>query len=332
MIKIKDVARAAGVSPATVSRVLNGTGRVSADRAERVRAVVARLGYQPFSPARALRRQATDVWAVIVADIENPFFTLIVRGIEDGAHKRGFRVMLCNSDEDLEKEAAYIDVALAERMGGVVIAVASAQKSRLAPLLERGVPVVAIDRRPAGHDVDCVLVDNKLGAAQATAHLLAAGARRIACITGPRRVSTANERLAGYEEALRAAGQVVDAKLVIREDFRPRGGYDAIQRLCGGAGRPDAVFVANNLMTVGALRSLRDLGLRVPEDVRVVGFDDAPWAALVQPPLTVVSQPAYEIGRIAADLLFEKREDPSREPREVLLVPELIVRESSGAR
>lgn len=332
MIKIKDVARAAGVSPATVSRVLNGTGRVSLDRAERVRAVVARLGYQPFSPARALRRQATDVWAVIVADIENPFFTLIVRGIEDGAHKRGFRVMLCNSDEDLEKEAAYIDVALAERMGGVVIAVASAQKSRLAPLLERGVPVVAIDRRPAGHDVDCVLVDNKLGAAQATAHLLAAGARRIACITGPRRVSTANERLAGYEEALRAAGQGVDPKLVIREDFRPRGGYDAIQRLCGGAGRPDAVFVANNLMTVGALRALRDLGLRVPEDVRVVGFDDAPWAALVQPPLTVVSQPAYEIGRIAADLLFEKREDPGREPREVLLVPELIVRESSGAR
>lgn len=332
MIKIKDVARAAGVSPATVSRVLNGTGRVSADRAERVRAVVAKLGYQPFSPARALRRQATDVWAVIVADIENPFFTLIVRGIEDGAQKRGFRVMLCNSDEDLEKEAGYIDVALAERMGGVVIAVASTQKSRLAPLLERGVPVVAIDRRPAGHDVDCVLVDNKLGAAQATAHLLEAGARRIACITGPRRVSTANERVAGYEEALRAAGRTLEASLVVREDFRPRGGYDAIQRLCAGAEQPDAVFVANNLMTVGALRSLRDLGLRVPDDVRVVGFDDAPWAALVQPPLTVVSQPAYEIGRIAAELLLEKREDPGREPREVMLVPELIVRESSGAR
>jgi LacI family transcriptional regulator len=331
VVKIKDVARAAGVSPATVSRVLNGTGKVSPDRAERVRAVVARLVYQPFSPARALRRQATDVWAVIVADIENPFFTLIVRGIEDRAHERGFRVMLCNSDEDLQKEAAYIDVALAERMGGVVIAVASARQSRLAPLLERGVPVVAIDRRPAGHDVACVLVDNKLGAPEATAHLIAAGAERIACITGPRRVSTANERLAGYEEALRAAGRPVDPSLVIREDFRPRGGYDAVQRLCSSAQRPDALFVANNLMTVGALRALRDLGLRVPDDVRVVGFDDAPWAALVQPPLTVVSQPAYEIGRIAADLLCEAREDPARERREVLLVPELIVRESSGA-
>lgn len=332
MVKIKDVARAAGVSPATVSRVLNGTGKVSADRAERVRAVVAKLGYQPFSPARALRRQATDVWAVIVADIENPFFTLIVRGIEDEAHRRGFRVMLCNSDEDLQKEAAYIDVALAERMGGVVIAVASARQSRLAPLLERGVPVVAIDRRPAGYDVDCVLVDNRLGAAQATAHLIEAGARRIACITGPRRVSTANERLAGYEQALRAAGRPLEPALVVREDFKPGGGYDAIQRLCAGPDRPDAVFVANNLMTVGALRALRDLGLRVPQDVRVVGFDDAPWAALVQPPLTVVSQPAYEIGRIAAELLAEAREDPDRARRQVLLAPELIVRESSGAR
>jgi LacI family transcriptional regulator len=332
VVKIKDVARAAGVSPATVSRVLNGTGRVSADRAERVRAVVARLGYQPFSPARALRRQATDVWAVIVADIENPFFTLIVRGIEDVAHQRGYRVMLCNSDEDLQKEAAYIEVALAERMGGVVIAVASARQSQLAPLLERGVPVVAIDRRPAGHRVDCVLVDNRRGAAQATEHLLEAGARRVACITGPRRVSTANERLAGYEEALRAAGREIDAALVVREDFRPGGGYEAVQRLCKGPNPPDALFVANNLMTVGALRALRDLGLRVPDDVRVVGFDDAPWAPLVEPPLSVVSQPAYEIGRIAAELLCEARQSREREPREVTLAPELIVRGSSGRR
>jgi LacI family transcriptional regulator len=332
LIKIKDVAEAAGVSPATVSRVLNGTGKVSADRAERVREVVAKLGYQPFSPARALRRQATDVWAVIVADIENPFFTLIVRGIEDGAQKRGFRVMLCNSDEDLQKEAAYIDVALAERMGGVVIAAASAKQSQIGPLLERGVPVVAIDRRPAGQAIDCVLVDNELGAVQATQHLIDAGAQRVACITGPQRVSTANERLAGYRKALEAAGRAVDPALVIREDFRPRGGYDATQALHRLAEPPDALFVANNLMTVGALRALRDLGVRVPEDCFVVGFDDAPWAALVQPPLTVVSQPAYEIGKIAAELLFEARENPRREPREILLQPELIVRESSRPR
>ena len=172
---IDDVARAAGVSPATVSRVLNGTRDVSPDRAERVRAAVAELGYQPFGPARALRRQATDVWAVIVADIENPFFTSIVRGIEDGGREHGFRVMLCNSDEDLRKEADYVDVAIAERMAGVVIAVASTRASKLDPLLDAGIAVVAVDRRPVGHKVDCVLVDNERGAAEATSHLVEAG-------------------------------------------------------------------------------------------------------------------------------------------------------------
>ena len=147
---IDDVAKAAGVSPATVSRVVNGTRDVSPDRAARVRAAVAELGYQPFGPARALRRQATDVWAVIVADIENPFFTSIVRGIEDGGREHGFRVMLCNSDEDLRKEADYVDVAIAERMAGVVIAVASTRASKLDPLLDAGIAVVAVDRRPGG--------------------------------------------------------------------------------------------------------------------------------------------------------------------------------------
>ena len=173
---IDDVARAAGVSPATVSRVVNGTRDVSPDRAARVRAAVAELGYQPFGPARALRRQATDVWAVIVADIENPFFTSIVRGIEDGGRERGFRVMLCNSDEDLRKEADYVDVAIAERMAGVVIAVASTRASKLDPLLDAGIAVVAVDRRPAGGKVDSVLVDNERGAAEATTHLIEAGA------------------------------------------------------------------------------------------------------------------------------------------------------------
>ena len=215
LIKIKDVAEAAGVSPATVSRVLNGTGKVSPDRAERVRAVVAKLGYQPFSPARALRRQATDVWAVIVADIENPFFTLIVRGIEDGAQKRGFRVMLCNSDEDLQKEAAYIDVALAERMGGVVIAAASAKQSQIGPLLERGVPVVAIDRRPAERRSTASSSTTGSAPRRRHEHLIEAGARRVACITGPQRVSTANERLAGYRRRWQTAGRAFDPALVI---------------------------------------------------------------------------------------------------------------------
>src|SRR5262245_40795985 len=157
--RITDVARAAGVSPATVSRALNGTGTVSPDRAQRVRDAAARLGYLPSGPARALRRQRNQVWAAIIADIENAFFTSLVRGIEDVARAEDHRLVLCNSDEDLATEAAYVDVVIAERMAGVVISVASAAESSLEPLLARGIPVVAVDRQPVDAPVDSVVVD-----------------------------------------------------------------------------------------------------------------------------------------------------------------------------
>ncbi len=206
MTSIGDVAREAGVSPATVSRVLNGTATVSAERAERVRQAAEALRYQPSGPARALRRQRTTLWAAIVADIENPFFTSMLRGVEDIAQRENHRLVLCNSDEDLDKEAAYIDVAIADRMAGVIIAVASTSKSSLEPLVEAGIPVVAVDRRPRSAAIDSVLVDNRLGARHATDHLLDGGARRVGCITGPARLSNAETRLAGYRDALGGAG------------------------------------------------------------------------------------------------------------------------------
>src|SRR5262245_39310363 len=177
--KITDVAKAAETSPATVSRVLNGTGGVSNDLATRVLKAAAALEYVPCGSARALRRQSASVWAAIVSDIENPFFTAVVRGIEDVARTQNHRLVLCNSDEDLEREADYIDVAIAERMAGVVIAVASDRESSLSALTERRVPVVAVDRA-AGRDIDAVVVDNRLGAEEATRHLLDQASRRVA--------------------------------------------------------------------------------------------------------------------------------------------------------
>jgi LacI family transcriptional regulator len=327
--KIADVAAAAQVSAATVSRVLNGSGAVSPERAERVIKAAADLGYQPFGPARALRQQRTRVWAVIIADIENPFFTSMVRGIEDVAREHGHQIVLCNSDEDVAKEAAYLEVAISERMAGVVIAVASTKASRLDTLLERDTPVVAVDRVPASRAgaINSVVVDNRLGAALATDHLLSIGCKRIACITGPTRLSTASDRLAGYREALQRAKVPFDAALVRRADFRQEGGHEAALDLFGGRKRPDALFVANNLMTLGALAALRELGLGVPDDVSVIGFDDAPWAELTAPPLTVVAQPTYRIGTEAARLLASAREDAST--RQVVLPPSLVVREST---
>jgi LacI family transcriptional regulator len=325
--RIDDVARAAGVSPATVSRVFNRTVTVSPELAERVTKAAAELGYQPFGPARALRQRRTRLWAVIIADIENPFFTSVVRGIEDVARAEDHRVVLCNSDEDPSKEAGYIDVALAEQMAGVVIAVTSPGGSAIEPLLARRIPVVAIDRRPTKYEdrVDSVVVDNRVGAATATEHLLAGGARRVACITGPARVSTASERLAGYKDAL---GSRRDATLVKRADFREEGGRAAALELLGSPSPPDALFVANNLMTLGALAAVRELGLSVPGDVAIVGFDDAPWAPLTQPPLTVVAQPTREIGREAARLLATA--DADEPSRHVVLQPTLVVRGSSA--
>ena len=327
VVKITDVARAAGVSQATVSRVLNDSASVSPALTKRVRKIARDLGYQPFGPARALRQQLTRVWAAIVADIENPFFTAMVRGIEDVARTNGYRLMLCNSDEELGKEAAYIDVAIKERMAGVVIAVASTTRSNLDPLLERGIPVVAVDRLPPRHRVDSVVIDNRLGGAQATDHLLSAGARRVACITGPSRVSTAAERLHGYRDALKRHGHTVERTLIRRADFRQRGGYEAALSLLGSRDPPDALFVTNNLMTLGALGAARDSGLRVPDDLLLAGFDDAPWTALTNPQLTVVAQPTYEIGRVAARLLSTAGEEDA--PREIVLSPTLVVRESS---
>jgi LacI family transcriptional regulator len=327
MTTIDDVARAAGVSVATVSRVLNGTGRVTQERADRVRAAASRLGYQPSGPARALRRQRTSVWAVIIADIENPFFTSMVRGIEDVAMDEAHRVVLCNSDEDLSKEAAYIDIAIAERVAGVVIAVASTTESILDPLLSRSISIVAVDRRPKQAGVDSVLVDDRAGAEQATSHLLQVGSQRVGCITGPARLSTATNRLAGYKDALKTHGAAFDRALVQRGDFRQEGGYRAARALLESRTPPDALFVANNLMTLGALEAVREARLRIPEDIAIVGFDDAPWTTLLSPQLSVVAQPTYEIGRQAARLLATASTDlPARH---LMLAPTLIVRESS---
>ena len=329
--KIGDVAAAAGVSPATVSRVMNGSGTVSPDRAAAVLEAAQRLGYTPSGPARALRQQRARVWAAIIADIENPFFTEMVRGIADVASTEGHRLVLCNTDEDIDKEAAYLGVALAEQMAGVVIALASAD-SDLRPLLDRRVPVVAVDRRPTHYEdaLDSVVVDNALGARQATEHLIAGGAARIACITGPARATTAQERLTGYQQGLAGAGRRSVAALVRHADFRAEGGYAAARGLLAAKDRPDALFVANNLMTLGALRAARDVGLRVPDDLLLVGFDDAPWTTLMDPQLTVVAQPTYEMGRQAARLLATA--SPDLPARHVVLPPTLVVRGSSQPR
>ena len=329
MATIYDVARHAGVSAATVSRVLNGHVKVDPALAERVTDAVAQLGYRRNAVARNLRTSRTSLWAVIVSDVENPFFTSMVRGIEDVASAAGYSVVLCNSDENPAKESAYIAAALSEQMAGVVISPSSNHVEDVSLLLDAGCPVVVIDRELDNVDADTVLVDNEHGAELATTHLVEQGNTRIACIAGPRWLSTATQRFDGYARALTNARQSVDEALVRYADFREQGGYDAMQSLLDDGAAPDAVFAANNLMTIGAMESLVQRGLSGPGDVAIVGFDAIPWADLIRPTLSTVSQPTYEVGRRAAQLLAKRVSSPGAEPERVVLPTSLQVRASS---
>jgi LacI family transcriptional regulator len=330
VVTIQDVARAAGVSPATVSRVFNG-GNVTPARVQSVQQAAAALGFAPNRLARSLRKQRSSVIALIIPDIENPFFTSLARGVEDAAQRTSLSVVLCNSDEDTDKERRYLEVALGEQMAGVIVAAASQDETDLGPLIARGVPVVAVDRRPRDAEVDAVRLDDRHGGEAATRHLVRAGYRRIACITGPQGASTSEERLAGHRAALRSARgpQAVDDTYVRHADFRVEGGRAAMRELLSLPEPPDAVFVANNLMTIGVLDALREAG-RTPPATGVLSFGDVPWASLVRPSLSAVELPAYELGRTAADLLLQRIEGGEAPLQTVVLRTTLQVRESTG--
>ncbi|GAB2715321.1 LacI family DNA-binding transcriptional regulator [Nocardia thraciensis] len=327
-VTIREVAALAGVSAATVSRVLNGDPRVAEDLRERVDAAVAKLGYRPNSQARSLRTRATRVLGLIIADIQNPFFTALARGVEDAASERDYSVVLANSDESLDKEQRYLEVAAAERMAGVILAPSSTTASRIDALTDRGIPVVAIDRRLRRADIDSVTVNNQKAAQQAVDHLVAAGARRIAMITGPADASTATSRLAGYRAALRAAGLRPDPALEVRGDYRIEGGRAAARTLLARPGRPDGLFVGNNLMMVGALAALAQAGVTFPDDLLLAGFDEMSWAGFA-PPITLVEQPSYEIGRRATELLLRRVSGDHSPPQRLVLPAHLRPRAST---
>jgi LacI family transcriptional regulator len=326
---IRDVAALAGVSPATVSRVLNGKQDVAADLRRRVLAAVAELGYRRNGPARSLRTRAATVLGLIISDITNPFFTAVVRGAEDQAQLAGYSVVLANADEDVAKEARYLEVAAAEQMAGVLLSPASPRRTSIDLMVERGIPVVTIDRRLTAAPVDSVTVDNQLAARKAAQHLLAQGCRRVGLVAGPVQTTTGASRLAGYRAALRAARRTVDPSLVAYADFRTDGGYAATRQLLRQRQPPDGLLFSNNLMTVGGLKAIAEAGLAIPDDIAIVGFDDASWTTALRPPLTVVAQPTYEIGQTAAQLLLRRIEGDKFPPRRVVLRAELIVRASS---
>ncbi len=331
MQTMSDVARRAGVSTATVSRALSGRGTgVSVETRERVLQAVAELDYHPNHLPRNLRLRSSRIFGLVISDIGNPFFTAVARGCEDAAQKHGYNLVLSNTDEDAEREAASLQTMAAERAAGVVVASTGQTNEGVQRLISTGIPVVALDRKIEGLDVDSVTVDNESAAYEAVRHLIALGHERIAMISGPETASPIRERQAGYERALREHRLDVPPALLRRGDLRESGGYRMTLDVLDGSDAPTAVFSVNNLTTIGALAALRERGLRLPTDISLVGFDDIPTGAVLEPPLTVVAQPTYQLGARAVELLIRRIEETDSPIREVVLTATLVIRGSTG--
>ncbi len=322
-VGIKDVAKAAGVSAATVSRVL-GHGPVSADLKEKVEAAIRATGYRPNLSARRLRSQHSRTIGLVVSDIRNPFFTTLSRAVEDAAYRAEMRVVLCNTDENPDREAMYLRLMQEERITGLIYAPTRKGAAALATM-DFEFPVVLVDRSGPSGEHDAVVIDNQGAAARLVDHLVGNGHRRIFGLFG-NTSSTAVERHEGYRAAMTAHGLLPDAVFVAPDDHAAAAALEA--RLSGGD-RPDAVVCSNSLMLLGIYRALRAAGLDTPRDLAVAGFDNETWTELVGPGLTVIEQPVTDIGRTAMDLLFERLRVPEMAPRKVVRSGRLVARGST---
>ncbi len=332
MPTLKDVAKRAGVAPITASRAINDSGYVSDKTRKRVAAAVEELGYVPNRVARSLRSKQTQTLALVLTDITNPFWTTVARGVEDVANADGFSVILGNTDESESKEYGYVRVLLQKQVDGFLLVPAHSASRSVTLIQKQKVPLVVLDRAVSA-PVDTVRSDSVGGAYELTCHLLSLGHRRIAMLSGPREVSTAADRVAGYRRALTEVEITPDEHIVIYGAFTQPGGYDMTQEVLQFQPRPTALFAANNFIAVGAFRALREASLQVPEDMALVAFDDIPLTFTMEPFLTVAAQRAYEMGQAATRLLLKRltEEEPTG-PEEILLPTDLVVRRSSEGR
>lgn len=331
MSTIRDVANLAQVSTTTVSRVINKSGAVREGRRLRVERAIADLDYVPNAVAQHLRSKRTKTIALVLSDITNPFFTTIARGVQDVAGPRGYAVTFANTDESEAQEREYLRTLVQRKVDGVLLVPAGNSPEPFRLLRSQKIPVVLLDRRVSTRQLDEVRCDSEAAAYALVQHLLALGHRRIAVITGRRDISTSSDRVAGYERALAFAGVPMDRDLIRYDSFSLAGGYRMIQDILALEARPTAVFATNNFIAFGALRALRERHINVPGDMSLATFDDLPEEWHDDPFLSVVAQPAYELGRQAAELLFERLETGDRGRRRVIVLPGAVIpRRSSG--
>lgn len=331
---VRDVAERAGVSIGTVSNVLNNPALVAESTRERVLEAIAVLGFVRNESARQLRAGRSRTVGLVVLDVANPFFTDVARGVEDLASECGAAVILCNSDEDADKEARYLDLLEQQRVQGVLITPVRGVDDRLQRLRDRGTPVVLLDRRAPRRDQCSVAVDDELGGRLAVEHLIEVGHARIAFVGGPPTIQQVCDRLLG---ARRAAEEILGdsdvVTVVATESLNVASGRAAGRTVLDtpAARRPTAVFCANDLLALGVLQEMTSSGTRVPHDMAIVGYDDIDFASAAAVPLSSVRQPRQQLGRAAAGLLFEEASgSPDHVHQQLVFSPTLVVRESSS--
>jgi DNA-binding LacI/PurR family transcriptional regulator len=327
---MRDVASLAGVSIKTVSNVVHGHPHVAFATRAKVLAAIATLDYKPNRIAQALRTRRAYTLAAIVPDIHNAFFTAVVRGIEDTAYRAGYMLFLCDSEDDLEREEKYVDILCMDAVSGVVLCTADEERlHRQSELLQAAsIPVVALDRALEQDEVDTVLAENVQGSYTAVAHFLATGHQRIGIIAGPDYYAPGRERLQGYCDALCDHGLVLDEALIRRTDFTEEAARQATDELLKLPSPPTALLVCSGRMALRTVQVIRDHGLRMPQDLALIIFDDPEWSQVIDPPITTIAQPAYEMGQTAAELLLKRRQQPDRPPQRVRLPTSFIHRTS----
>ncbi|MDN4071718.1 LacI family DNA-binding transcriptional regulator [Fictibacillus terranigra] len=324
MATIKDVAKQAGVSVATVSRVLNSNGYVNEDTKKKVEEAIDRLNYKPNAVARSLYKKTSKTIGLMVPDIVNPFFPELARAVEDTAHKLGYNVVFCNTDENVEKEEHYLEILLQKYVDGLIVAsnTLTAEKVR-----QLNIPVVSIDRK-INADIPTVVVKNKSGARKATGFLLEMGCKRIAHLSGPEHIDNAMERRTGYLEEV-GSEPWFDSSYIEDGNYDMKTAINATLQLLGRHPEIDGIFAGNDVMAIGAIKAAHKFGKKVPEDLAIIGFDGISLAEATTPELTTVGQPIYDMGTIVADLLVKLIEKKAVENTFFEFDVELIEREST---
>ena len=332
-INIKDVAKKAGVSTATVSRVLGDFPGVREKTRKKVLKTVKKLNYEVNAVARSLRQKKTNSIGIIVGNVLSQFYSIIAKSVEDTANKFGYHTILCNGDENPQKELEYLKVLKSNRVDGIILTPTGKNSEYVQHLINSRTKVVLLDRLIEGVDCDAVLVDNTNGAYKAVKYLIDQGYRKIGIVNGYLDRTTGAERLKGYLQAIEEAGIAKDDSLIKIGNFKKESGKKLTGELLKQSNRPEAIFATNIDMSMGALIAIKEMGLTIPDDIGIVCFDDSDWASILEPSITVIRQPVYQLGSTAAELLIREIGDEEKnldhKPTVVTLNTELVIRNST---